>query len=524
MSTDDRDTLGNRLGYRQDPQRGTWSGKCIFCEHPGALVSSLSYTCHACGANEPLADTVARAKGAQAASTDDREHQTDLGNAKRLVRTYGQQIRHVGEWNAWHYWDGQRWAKDRTGIVQRMARNTVRTIHEEALNLSDRDRARDLSKHAYRSESESRLNAMVSLARSEAEVAITPEALDADPWAFNVANGTLNLQTGCIRPHDPDDLLTKLAPVQYDPEAEAPHWLRFLNEIMGGDCELVDFLQRAVGYAMVGRVQEHVLFFLYGLGANGKTTFLNTLLQVFGEYGQQAEPDLLIQKRSEAHPTGVADLKGARLVTTSEIDAGRRLAESLVKQLTGGDRIKARFMRTDFFEFTPQHTLFMAANHKPVIKGTDNAIWRRIRLVPFDVTIPPERQDSRLGEKLEAEMPGILNWALEGCRSWQEVGLDAPDAVMAATAHYRADMDDLGAFIDEHCVLDNRADVEAQELYAKYREWADHVGVRAVARNVFGQQLQERGFESAKHHKTRRTVYLGIGLTPGSEGARSNLR
>lgn len=518
-TTELRDKIGAALGYRQD-DRGTWWGPCVDCGHRKASVTKLAYTCPSCGP-KTLDDLSRRIRGEEKAESSPAEHLTDLGNAKRLVRAYGRKIRHVGEWGAWHSWDGRRWQKDRTGAVQRMAKDTVRLMHREALDLEDRKRAAEVSKWAFRSEAEARLKAMISLARTELDVAVRPEDMDADPWAFNVENGTVDLRTGELRPHEPTDLITKLAPVQYDPEAEPVRWLSFLHEIMDDDVELVDFLQRAVAYSMIGHVQEHVLLFLYGLGANGKTTFLNVLLRLFGDYGQQAEPDLLIRKRGESHPTGVADLKGARLVATSEIDAGRRLAESLVKQLTGGDRIKARYMRQDFFEFEPTHTLFMAANHKPVVKGTDNAIWRRIRLVPFDVTIPPERQDPQLGEKLEEELPGILNWALEGCRKWREEGLDAPEAVRAATADYRADMDDLGGFLDEHCIIDNREDAEGKKLYARYKEWAEEAGVRPVARNVFGRQLQERGFETGKHHQTRRVVYLGLGLTTGSEGTRS---
>jgi putative DNA primase/helicase len=456
-------------------------------------------------------------------SEKETEHLTDLGNAHRLCRLHGHMIRYVREWGRWLIWDGRRWARDRTGGIERLAKETVRGMHQEVLPLTDRDRAQELSKHAFSTERESRIKAMISLAKSEPGVSITPEEMDADPWAFNVMNGTIDLKTGTLREHRQDDLITKLAPIEHDATATATRWSAFLDEIMDGRPSLADFIQRAVGYSMTGVTSEHVLLFLHGLGANGKTTLLNTLLEMFGDYGRQSEPELLMKKRSEAHPTGVADLQGARLVTTSEIEAGRRLAESLVKQLTGGDRIKARFMRQDFFEFDPTHTLWLAANHKPVVKGTDIAIWRRIILVPFDLTIPPAQQDRDLGNVLAAELSGVLNWAIKGCLDWQRDGLSPPDEVSAATKGYQADMDTLGGFIAEHCVLANNATVAAKDLYDRYKAWAEESGEHKLAKNVFGQQLKERGFENEKDSKTRRVVYLGIGLNTGSEATRSNV-
>ena len=453
----------------------------------------------------------------------EREHRTDLGNAQRLVERYGKLMRYVHEWGRWIVWDGKRWAPDRTGQVQRFAKDTVHQMHVLAADKNRSDR-KALSMWAFRSEAEARLAAMVSLARTEPDIPVRSEQLDADPYLFNVENGTIDLRTGQLRDHDQADLITKLAPVEHDRDAKAEIFNSFLLEVMDGREELVRFLQRAVGYSMTGSVLEHVLLFLYGLGANGKTTFLDLFLTMFGDYGRQSEPELLMRKRGEAHPTGVANLKGARLVVTSEIDAGRQMAEPLVKQLTGGDRITARFMRQDFFEFEPSHTLWLMANHKPVVKGTDIAIWRRIQLVPFDVTIPPERQDPQLPDKLEAELPGVLNWAVQGCLDWQREGLAAPAEVRNATQDYRDNMDTLGGFIAEHCIIADSASVEAKDLYVHYKVWADHAGEKKLPKNVFGRQLQERGFETRKDSITRRVVYLGIGLDKGSEGTRSNLR
>ena len=451
-------------------------------------------------------------------------HRTDLGNAQRLVRLFGDRIRYVHAWGRWLVWDGKRWAQNDRGQVQGFAKKTVMAMHEEALKRPDgRDARKALSTWAFGSESEGRLKAMVSLTQTEPEIPLVPDELDSDPWAFNVLNGTIDLQTGDLFEHDQGDQITKLAPVEYDPSAIAPTWDRFLLEIMADRPDLVSFLQRLIGYSLTGLTTEHVLLFLYGLGANGKTTFLNTVLTLAGDYGRQSEPELLIRKRRDSHPTGVADLKGARVVVTSEIDAGRSLAESLLKQLTGGDRIVARFMKRDFFEFEPSHTLWLAANYRPVVKGTDTAIWRRIHLIPFDVTFPPDRQDPDLTKKLRAELPGILNWAVRGCLEWQREGLNPPAEVRAATDGYRDDMDVLGGFISEHCAVEEGAEAEARDLYKEYTVWAEAGGEKKLAKNVFGRQLQERGFESFKHAKHRRVVYRGIGLGKPSEATRSNV-
>lgn len=450
----------------------------------------------------------------------DDPHLTDYGNAQRLSRGSDGRLLHVKAWGRWYCWDGQRWAEDRTGRVMQHAKATVRMMHLEAIDAADREWANQLTKWAYSSESERRLNAMVSLARTEPNFAETPEALDADPWLFNVKNGTIDLRTGRLQGHRPVDRITRVAGIKFDPEARAPRFEAFLDEIMGGDGELVGFLRRYFGYALIGEVLEHCLVFFYGLGANGKTTLLNVILGLFGEYGQQADPSLLIRTRSDAHPTSQADLKGARLAVLSEIDKGRYLAESLTKTLTGGDQIKARYMKQDFFEFTPSHSLVMAANHKPIVKGMDEGIWRRIHLVPFTVSIPPARRNPNLTAELLAELPGILNWAISGCLEWQRGGLAPPRAVTAATDAYRADMDTLGEFLAMHTTRDPEGEVETRELYSRYKAWADETGIRAASQKDFSTQLVERGLDKGNHPRTRRAVFRGIRVNNGCEGVR----
>lgn len=438
---------------------------------------------------------------------------TDVGNAGRFVDGHASEVLHVARWRAWHIWDGRRWGSDETGDIVERAKRTARTIYTEAAFEEDPDRRKALGKWARMSENAARIRAMIDLAASDPKVAARADDLDSDPWVLNAHNGTIDLRTGRLRPHDPRDRITKLAGAAYRPDAAAPTWLAFLERIMDGNDELIAFLQRAAGYALTGSVSEQVMFFLHGKGANGKSTFLSVLMDVLGDYARQTEPDLLLARRNEPHPTGLADLAGARFAVAQEVEEGRRMAESLVKLLTGGDRIKARFMHRDFFEFTPTHKLFLAANHKPVVRGTDVAIWRRLRLIPFAVSIPLDEQDHDLVGKLHAEADGILAWAVAGCLAWQEQGLQAPDEVMAATADYRGEMDTIGDFLDELCYLDPNAMVEAKDLYAAYKEWSEAAGEKPKTQKGLGQLLTERGFDRHKGGRNNRYRWVGIGLS-----------
>ena len=446
------------------------------------------------------------------------EHPTDLGNAQRLVRTRGKNLRFCERLGGWLVWDGTLWVRDQVRAVEVAAQRTVMGMYHEAIAL-EYDRRVALVKWATKSESEARLRAMVNLACTDPSIVAHPEDFDRNPWLFNVANGVLDLRTGRLRPHCRQDLISKIASVEYDQDAKAPTWDRFLGEVLE-PC-VAAYLQRAVGLSMIGEVREHVLFFLYGSGANGKSTFFRTIQNLFGDYGKQGDPELLLARRGEAHPTGVADLFSSRLVVTTEVEDGRRMAEALVKQLTGGDRVKARLMHRDFFEFNPTWTIFMAANHKPAIRGTDEGIWRRIRLIPFEFLIPPEDQDPDLLGKLKNEIPGILNWALAGVREYLVSGLNEPNSVLAATQAYRVENDALGAFLAEETEESPDLRVEATELYGRFREWCDRSGERVVSQRVFGECLSKRGYERGKHPDNRRSTYFGLDLLyRSSEGDR----
>lgn len=438
-------------------------------------------------------------------------HCTDLGNAKRLVALHGNDLRYCFPWAAWLAWNGRQWRRDDAGEAHRRAKHAVGAIYAEAAGAKSDERRKEVAKWAMRSEQRDRVAAMLDLARSEKPLPVLPEEFDRDPWLFNVENGTIDLRTGALRRHARADLLSKIAPVAYDPAAQCPRWLAFLARIMAGDHEMIGYLQRSIGYALTGDVSEQALFFWHGNGGNGKSTSLVTLLDMFGrDYATQAAPELLLA--GSRHPTEVADLHGKRFVASIEVEDGRRLAEGLVKQMTGGDVLKARHMREDFFQFDPTFKLFLSANHKPVIKGTDYAIWRRIRLVPFTVQISDQEKDPRLPEKLKAELPGILAWAVRGCLAWQSEGLQAPAAVVAATAAYREESDLLGAFLGACTTAGETLRVQAKELYAAYVAWCEANGEKPQTGTRFGREMKARGVDWLQEARTARTFYVGFGL------------
>jgi len=448
------------------------------------------------------------------ASTD--FHLTDLGNAQRLVALHGKDLRYCYGRNRWFVWDGKYWAVDESGAVTRKAKDTTRRLYADASELTDSAERKAVAKWALRSESDCLLRAMVSQAQSEPSIPIQLDKFNRDPWLLNVANGTVDLRTGACEPHKRGDLINKIAPVEYQPEAACPLWDSFLNRILDSDRELITFVQRAVGYVLTGSVREQVFFLLYGTGANGKSTFLETLRALLGDYAQHANFATFLAHVNDGPRNDIARLNGARLVTAQEIENGRRFSESTLKQLTGEDTVTARFLYTENFEFKPSFKLFLAANHKPIIRGTDLAIWRRVCLIPFTVTIPEKEQDKELAAKLRGELPGILNWVLDGCRQWQAIGLKPPKAVTDATAVYRSEMDILGQFLAERCIHSKMFQATAKELYQAYLIWCEEAGDKAISKRAFGLALAERGLIKSKSHS--RIIWKGIGLLAGDEG------
>jgi putative DNA primase/helicase len=452
---------------------------------------------------------------------------TDYGNAERLVRDHGKNLKHCGSFGKWFSWDGKRWRDDETGEVIRCAKNSVRRIHAEADRIKPGDAPDEYSRkhlgdlrerifrHALKSEESHEIKAQIELAQTENNIPVLPHELDRDPFALCVLNGVINLRTSNLKNHDRGDLITKLAPVAYDPDAKCPRWETFLSEIFGGEQDVISYIRRAVGYSLTADQREQVLFFLYGTGANGKSTFMNTVSRMIGDYSQRAPRSLILSDgNGDRIPADVARLKGARLVSCSELEEGRALAEATVKDLTGGDRIVARFMRQDFFEFEPTHKLWMLGNHRPMIRGTDHGVWRRIHLVPFMVTFGPDRRDPTLQDKLNSELPGILTWAIQGCQEWLAFGLTPPAVIRAAVAEYRNDEDRIGQFIDDACVITPKAWTASHTLYHAFRDWCEALGDRPFANKTFANRLRDRGFVPLKTGGER--GWTGISLKSGS--------
>lgn len=436
---------------------------------------------------------------------------TDLGNAERLAAAHGKNLRYCHTWASWLIWDDTRWQKDDTGAINRLAKNVVRSIYAEARDCPDDSRRKELAKHAIKSEAGSRVEAMVSLARHETGIPIRPDELDADAWLLNCQNGVVNLHTGDLLPHDRAHYITRLCPVAYDPLADCPLWHECLHRIMESNQRVIDFLQRYVGYSLTGNASEQSIIILYGSGSNGKTTFMETIQAMLGDYAMTTPTETLMVKRPGGIPNDVARLRGARLITANEAEEGQRLAESLLKQLTGKDTVSARFMHGEFFDFQVTGKIWLRTNHKPIIRGTDKAIWRRIRLIPFDVTISDTERDTHLAEKLQSELPGILAWAVRGCIDWQKDGMGMPDEVRQATTAYRNEMDVVGDFLAEKCVVLTTAEVRAGTLYKAYKAWCDETGNQAMTSTAFGRHMTERGYD--KYRASEGMHYLGIGLS-----------
>jgi putative DNA primase/helicase len=388
------------------------------------------------------------------------------------------------------------------------AKEIADSIYAEA--IADEKQRAEVLRHASRSGTAKSIQAMVQLASCDPSVIVLPEDMDRHPMRLNCENGTLDLTTGRLHDHNRNEMITHCLPVKFDNEATCAHWLAFLDRIFAGNDAVIDFVQRAIGYSLTADTREQCLFFLHGDGQNGKSTFINLLLELLDTYALRTPTETLMTRRNEGVPNDIAALDGPRFVTASEVSEHQRLNEPRIKDLTGGDRISARFMRGEFFNFTPVFKLWLSGNHKPRITGTDSGIWRRIRLIPFEVTIPDADIDRDLPKKLRAELPGILRWAVEGCLNVQNDGLRVPESVTSATENYRKEMDTIGDFIAECCVTGPDFRIKASVLYQAYSEWCKESGYQALNLTNFGLNISKRGYEKKKI--TAGVHYLEISL------------
>jgi putative DNA primase/helicase len=444
---------------------------------------------------------------------------TDDGNARRLVKLHGHRLRY-SEALGWLVWSGRNWEQQgREALrVHDMARDVIALLYQEASAMSftgATDVANEIIKHAKRTQHVQRIRALVELAKSLPGVAVSVNAMDAHPHLLNCLNGTVDLRTGELREHDPADNLTHLSPVEYHPQAQAPRWRAFLEQIMAGNAEMVDYLQLTTGYGITGDVREQCFFLLYGTGANGKSTYLEVIRDMLGGgYSRQTPLDAFLSSaRDSERRSSIVRLKGARFASASEAEEGKRFSASAIKQLTGGDTINARQLYAEEFEFKPTHKLFFAVNHRPTADASDGAMWRRMRLIPFTVSIPEDQQDRELKDKLLAELPGILAWAVEGAVRWYAGGLPTPPTVLNAIEAYREEMDEIQDFITACCVVHRDARVLVQDLYKAYVEWVKEADGYALGRNKFNERIRRKGFEMMRQPGSGQLTWRGIGLS-----------
>jgi P4 family phage/plasmid primase-like protien len=462
--------------------------------------------------------------------------QTDTGNAERLVAEHGDSVRFCHTWGAWLVWDGRRWQRDATSQVMRLAKSTIRRMRQEFDQEAARraknpllqkrdDYLAGLGDFARKCESAEKRRAMVSMAAVEADVSIEADQLDGDPWALNLTNGTLNLRTGKLQEHERKDLITRVVPIAYDAKAECPRFLKFLAEIFLDDADLISFIQRAMGYSLTGDTSEQVFFLCFGTGANGKSRFFEILELLAGEYAMVADFDTFAA--ADAAPGAprpdLVRLRGARVVTAAEPDRRIQLSESRLKLITGEDTIVARSLHEREQAFRPILKLWLMANHRPSVAESNHGFWRRVRLVPFKHTVPEAERDPELKQKLRAELPGILRWAVEGCVAWQKERLGQPAAVTEATQEYRDDMDLLGRFLSECCFMHENAKVGSTQVFDEFVKWAREGGenVKYTSQRWLSQRLQERGFKKSRTEFSK--FFCGLGLISDRKPVQENI-
>ncbi|PFY40876.1 DNA primase [Bacillus toyonensis] len=436
----------------------------------------------------------------------------DTGNAKRFTDAYGEVIRYSYIRKNWYFYDGKIWLIDQQGMIKTIADKVIEKMKEEPVYVpegeDEMEMKKALHKHLKSSRGSQKKTNMIK--ESEHLLPIQPHEFDNETDVFNVQNGYLDLRTGKLHEHDKTKFFTKVSSVEYTDKMDCPLWMEFLHQIFDGDQALIEYMQRAVGYSLSGSTEEQMMFILHGNGRNGKSVFLDVITEIFGSYATNIQPQtIMVKQQSSGANSDIARLDGARLVTTTEPNEGVRLDEGLVKQLTGGDKVTARFLYENEFDFMPQFKLWMATNHKPIIRGTDDGIWRRLAIVPFTVQIPKEKVDKQLKHKLRRELKAILNWAVEGYIKWRKDSLQEPQIIQEQREEYRTEMDSIEAFIEECCKRNPQGKVQAKTLYHIYRDWASENGQYMMSNTKFGREM---GKKFHKYKSNGVNHYNGIEL------------
>lgn len=445
----------------------------------------------------------------------------DTGNAQRFKDNYGEIVRFSYIRKGWFHYNGKTWAMDQEGHIKSLADKTIEKMKEETVYVpegSDEETMKKaFDKHVKATRSSRGKTSM--LKETEHLLSIKPEEFDSDKNLFNVQNGYLDLKTGTLHNHDRNKFFTKISSVEYTDKADCPMWMEFLNTIFDGDQSLINYIQRAVGYSLSGSTEEQIMFILHGNGRNGKSVFLDIITEIFGNYSINIQPQtIMVKQQTSGANSDIARLSGARFVTTTEPNEGVRFDEGLVKQLTGGDKVTARFLYGDEFDFNPEFKLWMATNHKPIIRGTDDGIWRRLAIIPFTVQIPLNKVDKRLKHKLKREMKAILNWMSEGYSLWRESGLQEPECIRLQRAQYRVEMDSVETFIEECCLVTPNGKVKSKAFYQAYREWAKENGQYMMSSTKLGREMGN------KFSKLRSNGSYYVGVQLNEETSNSNFR
>jgi putative DNA primase/helicase len=499
-----------------DERRGesTYGANTIALALPGDVYTAPQSSCLHEDSTEEFDPTFGEESPFPPIGAPDRETKSaneylrsDLGNAELFADRHADRLRHVKERRLWLVWESGRWRPDTTGAAERAAKALARERLRAAADVDGEDEQKKAVGWAMTSQSDPRIRAALSLATTEPTIVLRADDLDRDPFLLGCANGTLDLRSGELRDPDPEDLITLGNEIPYEPGAACPRWDHFLEEVFNGDRDLIGYVRRLAGYSLTGDFRDQVVAVLHGSGGNGKDTMLKPIQRVVGEHAVTASMDTFTRTRDKGVRNDLARLYRARLVVASESGEGKRLDEPTIKAISGGNKIAARFLYAEHFEFVPQFKVWLITNHRPRVEGDDDAIWRRLRLIPFDVSFIG-REDKQLDAKLEAELPGIFAWAVRGCLEWQADGLGLPQAVEEATHQYRIDEDVLGAFIAEQCVLEG--EIEPAELREAYERFCNGIGERPLSANVLGRRLAGHGIKRVT--RDRRSVYLGIRL------------